>query len=92
MKEVKLIRESRLVSVIAPKHAALSVIDRVHEILSNARTSEFDIDLISPEALEIGVLEEVGRLTNTVTRLDPSGKKVYESTHISQSNGEELTK
>ncbi|KAK3298236.1 mitochondrial inner-membrane-bound regulator-domain-containing protein [Chaetomium fimeti] len=76
VKEVRLIRESRLVSVVAPRHAAVSILDRVHEVLSNARTSDFDIDLVSPEPLEPGVLEEVGRMTNTVTRLDASGKKV----------------
>ncbi|KAH6855222.1 mitochondrial inner-membrane-bound regulator-domain-containing protein [Chaetomium sp. MPI-CAGE-AT-0009] len=76
VKEVKLIRESRLVSVVAPRHAAVSILDRVHGVLSNARTSDFGIDLVSPEALDSGVLEEVGRLTNTVTRLDESGKKV----------------
>ncbi|KAK4043814.1 mitochondrial inner-membrane-bound regulator-domain-containing protein [Parachaetomium inaequale] len=76
VKEVKLIRETRLVSVVAPRHAAESIIDRVHEVLAKARTSDFDADLVSTKPLEPGVLEEVGRMTNTVTRLDPSGKKV----------------
>jgi hypothetical protein len=78
VKEVKLIRETRVVSVIAPHHAAESIINRVHEVLAKARTSDFDADLVSTKPLEPGVLEEVGRMTNTVTRLDPSGKKVHE--------------
>lgn len=76
VKEVRLIRESRLVSVVAPKHTADVIVDRIHGALSNARTSEFETDLVAPECLEPHVLEEVGRVTNTVTRLDPSGKKV----------------
>ncbi|KAL2142456.1 hypothetical protein VTI28DRAFT_1165 [Corynascus sepedonium] len=76
VKEVRLIRESRLVSVMAPKSAAEAIVDRIHGVLSKARTSEFETHLVSPEPLEPGVLEEVGRLTNTVTRLDSSGKKV----------------
>ncbi|KAL2180784.1 mitochondrial inner-membrane-bound regulator-domain-containing protein [Thermothelomyces heterothallicus CBS 202.75] len=76
VREVRLIRESRLVSVVAPKHAADAIVDRIHGVLSKARTSEFETDLVSPEPLEPRILEEVGRVTNTVTRLDPSGKKV----------------
>lgn len=77
VKEVKLIRESRLLSITAPKHTAESILDRVYGVLSNARTSEFAVDLVSPEPLEPSVLEKLGRMTNTVTRLDPSGKKVF---------------
>lgn len=77
VKEVKLIRESRLVSIVGPKHAAESILSRINGVLSNARTSEFAVDLVSPKPLEPGVLEQVGRMTNTLTRLDPSGKKVY---------------
>ncbi|KAK4155169.1 mitochondrial inner-membrane-bound regulator-domain-containing protein [Chaetomidium leptoderma] len=76
VKQVKLIRESRVVSVVAPKHTADSILDRANGVLSNARTSDFAADLVSPKAIEPSVLEEVGRMTNTVTRLDPSGKKV----------------
>jgi hypothetical protein len=66
-----------LLSITAPKHTAESILDRVYGVLSNARTSEFAVDLVSPEPLEPSVLEELGRMTNTVTRLDPSGKKVF---------------
>ncbi|KAL2136424.1 hypothetical protein VTI74DRAFT_3858 [Chaetomium olivicolor] len=76
VKEVKLTRENRVLSVVAPKHAADSILARVHNILLSARTVEFAADLVSPEALERKVLEEVGRASNTVTRLDPSGKNV----------------
>lgn len=62
---------------MAPKSAAEAIVDRIHGVLSKARTSEFETHFVSPEPLEPGVLEEVGRLTNTVTRLDSSGKKVY---------------
>ncbi|SPQ19694.1 550a54fb-33ab-4d36-ac77-174c6cc8d2aa [Thermothielavioides terrestris] len=76
VKQVKLIRETRTVSIVAPKHTADSILDRINRVLSNARTSDFPVDLASPKPLEPSILEEVGRLTNTVTRLDPSGNKV----------------
>jgi len=78
VKQVKLIRESRLVSVVAPKHAAELILERINRVLSNARTSDFAADLVSPKPMELSVLEEVGRMTNTVTRLDRSGEKVHE--------------
>ncbi|KAK4102697.1 hypothetical protein N658DRAFT_446092 [Parathielavia hyrcaniae] len=76
VKQVKLIRESRLLSIVGPKRPAESILDRVHDVLSQARTSDFPVDLVSPDPLEPNILEEVGRITNTLTRLDPSGKKV----------------
>ncbi|KAK4125047.1 hypothetical protein N657DRAFT_616236 [Parathielavia appendiculata] len=76
VKQVKLIRESRLVSIVGPKHAAESILDRIHDVLSKARTSDFPVDLVSPNPLELSILEEVGRMTNTLTRLDSSGNKV----------------
>ena len=80
MKQVKLIRESRLVSIMASKHAAQAIVDRIVRVLSNTRTTEFAADLVSPRPLKSDVLEEVGRTTNTVTRLDPSGKKARTQT------------
>ena len=83
MKQVKLIRESRLVSIMASKHAAQAIVDRIVRVLSNTRTTEFAATLVSPRPLKSGVLEEVGRTTNTVTRLDPSGKKACTQTTLS---------
>ncbi|KAL2259903.1 hypothetical protein VTK26DRAFT_6258 [Humicola hyalothermophila] len=76
VKEVRLVRESRLVSILAPKYAADMIYERMNRFLSSARTAEFPVDLVSPSPLEPSVLEEVGRATNTVTRFDPSGKQV----------------
>jgi hypothetical protein len=67
-----------LLSIVAPKPVAETILDRVNDVLSKARTSDFPVDLVSSEPLQPGVLEEVGRITNTVARLDPSGKKVRE--------------
>lgn len=77
VKEVRLIRESGVVSILATKYAAERILERMDRFLSSARTTEFPIDSVSPTPLEASVLEEVGRATNTITRLDPSGKKVY---------------
>jgi hypothetical protein len=65
-----------LVSIVASKLAAEAIFDRIARMLSMARTSEFAADLVSSVPLNSGVLGEVGRATNTVARLDPSGKKV----------------
>jgi hypothetical protein len=79
VKQVRLIHESRFVSIMAPKHAAESILYRIHRVLSNVRTSDFAVDLVSSKPLEPSVLEELGRTTNAVIRLDPSGKKVHGS-------------
>lgn len=64
------------VSILAPHKLAEVILDEINEKLKMARTASFDASLVSAGALDSAVLEEVGRVTNTVVRLDPSGKKV----------------
>lgn len=62
---------------MAPKHAAESILDRINRVLTNARTTEFAADLVSSKPLDPSVLEELGRTTNALIRLNSSGKKVH---------------
>ncbi|KAL2269455.1 hypothetical protein VTJ83DRAFT_1639 [Remersonia thermophila] len=76
VKEVRLVRDTQRVSIVAPKHAAERIVERIHDVLSKSRTREFPADWISSEPLDPAVLQELGRMTLTVIRLDGSGKKV----------------
>ena len=75
VKQVKLIRESRLVEIVASKLAADAIFGRIVDTLSNARSTELDLDLVSPKPPKPAFLEEAGRATNTVIRFNPSSKK-----------------
>lgn len=77
VKEVKFIRESHLVSILAPKPVAESILEKINLVLSYARTTDFPAGLVSLKPLRPDVLKEVGRMTNTATRLDQSGKNVH---------------
>lgn len=76
VKQVKMIRETRSVSVVAPRPTTDAILERINRVLSSTRSSEFPVDVVSPQPLKPDVLEEIGRVTNTVVRFDPSGKKV----------------
>jgi hypothetical protein len=78
VKEVRFVRESRTVNIVAPRYPTRLILERIEQVLSNCRTAEFPVALVSPEphALDPGVLDEIGRVTNTVTRFDSSGEKV----------------
>ncbi|KAL1843889.1 hypothetical protein VTJ49DRAFT_6832 [Mycothermus thermophilus] len=76
VKEVRLVRDTQRVSIVATRHAAERIVERIHDVLSRCRTSEFPVDLVSSEPLDPGVLQELGRVTHTVIRLNRSGKKV----------------
>ncbi len=55
---------------------AETILWEVNKILAKAKTASFDVDLISPEPLDTLLLEDIGRITNTLIRLDQADKKV----------------
>jgi hypothetical protein len=55
---------------------AEKIVQRIHEVVSLCRTEEVPVDLISSAPLHPNVLQELGQVTNTVLRLQPSGKTV----------------
>lgn len=61
---------------MAPRTAAEAILNRINGLIMQARTEEFAVDLVSPSPIGPAVLDEVGRLTNSVARLDSSGEKV----------------
>ncbi|GAB1312181.1 hypothetical protein MFIFM68171_02391 [Madurella fahalii] len=75
-KPIKISAHTGLITIMAPKTAAEAILNRINSLILQARTDEFAVDLVSPTPIEPAMLDEVGRLTNSVTRLDPTGKKV----------------
>ncbi|KAL2020239.1 hypothetical protein VTK56DRAFT_8665 [Thermocarpiscus australiensis] len=75
-KQIELFRQSHFVSILAPKPEAEAILDRINQVLENARTAHLSVDLVSPNTLEPAVLEQVGTMTNTIVRLDPTGKTI----------------
>ncbi|KAK3901642.1 mitochondrial inner-membrane-bound regulator-domain-containing protein [Staphylotrichum tortipilum] len=78
VKEVRFVRESRTVTIVAPRYPTRLILKQIEKVLSTCRTADFPVALVSPKpgVIAPGVLDEIGRVTNTVTRFDPSGEKI----------------
>ncbi len=78
VKEVRFVRKTRTVSIIGPRYPTRLILERIEKVVSTCRTADFPVTLVSPEPgrIDAGILDDIGRVTNTVTRFDPSGKKV----------------
>jgi len=74
--QIEALRPSSTISILAQQPAAESILMEINNILSHAKTTSINVDLVSPEPLDPELLEDVGRLTNTLVRLDTSGKQV----------------
>lgn len=64
------------IAILAPHKTGEQTLAEINKILEQAKTTSFDAGLISANALDPAVLEEVGRITNTVVRLSPSGDQM----------------
>ncbi|KAM7205618.1 Mitochondrial inner-membrane-bound regulator domain containing protein [Rhypophila sp. PSN 637] len=64
------------ISILGKQKTTEAILSEINKALEQARTASFDAHLLSPDALEPAILEEVGRITNTIVRLDAFGQKV----------------
>ncbi|KAK3331047.1 mitochondrial inner-membrane-bound regulator-domain-containing protein [Apodospora peruviana] len=68
--------KTNMITIAAPRQTAELILVEINDVLEKARTTSFDARLISARSLDPAILEEVGRLTNTVVRHDQSGEKI----------------
>lgn len=61
---------------MAPQTTAETILSEVNKVLEQSKTVSFAAKLVSPEPLDPAAIDDVGRITNTVVRLDPTGEKV----------------
>jgi hypothetical protein len=80
--QIEAVVPRKTISILAQKTAAESILLEIDSILSHAKTIHIDANLVSSKPLDPELLEEAGRLTNTLVRLDPSSEKV-EASHSS---------
>ncbi|KAK4175687.1 rmp1 protein, partial [Triangularia setosa] len=76
-KQIEMFRNSHYISIMAPKHTADLILDRINQVLSRVKTVQFSASFISPGPLEIepAVLNQVEIMTSSIVRRSPSGDK-----------------
>jgi hypothetical protein len=74
--QIEAVVPRKIISILAQKTTAESIILEIDSILSHAKTIHIDANLVSSKPLDPELLEEAGRLTNTLVRLDPLSKKI----------------
>jgi hypothetical protein len=74
--QIEAVIPRKTISILAQKAAAESILMEINKTLSCSKTIQIDTDLFSSKSMDPELLEEVGRLANTLVRLDSSGKKV----------------
>ena len=72
--QIEIIASSNTVSIRAPRTRAETILYAINKVLAKAKTTALDANLITPELIDPGLLEDVGRITNSIVRT--SGKQV----------------
>ncbi|KAK3363634.1 mitochondrial inner-membrane-bound regulator-domain-containing protein [Lasiosphaeria hispida] len=75
-KQLEFFPTSKTISIMASQPVAEAVMNELNQTLEKAKTVSFPADLVSPEPLSPGLLDDVGKITNTLVRLDDSGKQI----------------
>ncbi|KAK0749616.1 mitochondrial inner-membrane-bound regulator-domain-containing protein [Schizothecium vesticola] len=73
--QIEIIVASSTVSIRAPRTRSEVILQAINNVLSKSKTGVLDADLISPEPIDPGLLEDVGRITNSIVR--PSGRQIF---------------
>ncbi|OIW30498.1 hypothetical protein CONLIGDRAFT_574312 [Coniochaeta ligniaria NRRL 30616] len=87
--QIELIRSEKVVRIVAPKVTAELILQEINALLDQAHTRLLDATQIGPRRLDQSVLDEVGKITNTVVRYDKSGKNIQVSWITSPENQRE---
>ncbi|KAK0656509.1 mitochondrial inner-membrane-bound regulator-domain-containing protein [Cercophora newfieldiana] len=77
--QIEALVPSSTISIVAPKFAAEGILVEINNILCQSRTISIDRNLVASEKLNQELLEDVGRITNTLVRFGPSGKEILVS-------------
>ncbi|KAK1825773.1 mitochondrial inner-membrane-bound regulator-domain-containing protein [Podospora conica] len=72
--QIEIIVSTNTVSIRAPRTRSEVILQAINNVLSKSKTRALDADLISPDPIDPGLLEDVGRITNSVVR--SSGRQI----------------
>jgi hypothetical protein len=77
--QIELIRSEKIVRIVAPKAAAGLILQEINSVLDKAHISLFEAARVSRERIDQSILDEAGKITQTVIRYDESGLKIQVS-------------
>ncbi|KAL1883376.1 hypothetical protein VTK73DRAFT_8943 [Phialemonium thermophilum] len=75
-KRIELIPSEKIIRIIASKVTAEVILGEINSLLSRLETREFNTTVFSPRCLAPSSLHELGRITNTVIRIDGEQHKI----------------
>ncbi|KAK4200304.1 rmp1 protein [Triangularia verruculosa] len=77
-KQIEMFPTSQYISIMAPKYTADLVLDQINQVLSRARTVQFNTSYIAKDLLEIepAIVSQVETMTSSIVRRSPSGDKL----------------
>ncbi|KAK0729691.1 mitochondrial inner-membrane-bound regulator-domain-containing protein [Lasiosphaeris hirsuta] len=75
-KQIEFFATSKIISIMASQPVAEAVMNELNQTLEKAKTVSFPANLISPKPISPELLDDVGNITNTLVRLDDSGKEI----------------
>lgn len=74
--QIEVRRSSNLVRITAPKPVAETCVHELDETLQKIKTKTLRLDQIPTQRLGSGILEELGRITNSVVQFSPDREAV----------------
>lgn len=79
--QIEVRRSSNLVRITAPKPVAETCVHEIGETLQKITTETLKLDQVPMQRLDAGILEELGRITNSVVHFGPDRETVGEAIH-----------
>ena len=77
--QIQVRRSSNLVRITAPKPVAETCVHELGETLQKIKTETLKLDQVPKQRLDAGILEELGRITNSVVQFGPGREAVREA-------------
>ncbi|KKY31447.1 hypothetical protein UCDDA912_g08638 [Diaporthe ampelina] len=74
--QIQVRRSSNLVRITAPKPVAETCVHELGETLQKIKTETLKLDQVPKQRLDAGILEELGRITNSVVQFGP-GREAF---------------
>ncbi|KAG6367186.1 hypothetical protein INS49_001371 [Diaporthe citri] len=75
--QIEVRRSSNLIRITAPKPVAETCVHALGETLQKIKTKTFKLDQVPMQRLDAGILEELGRITNSVVQFGPDREAIH---------------
>ncbi|KAH8886870.1 hypothetical protein GQ53DRAFT_340792 [Thozetella sp. PMI_491] len=75
-RQIELFPSKNVLRIVATKVIAEAMLEEINEILALKKTVTHKQSLISAEPIATAILDQVGKLTNTVVKLEPGEKEI----------------